>query len=360
MEKLAVVILNYNGRHLLEKFLPSVIAHTPHQVVVADNKSTDDSLSFLTAHFANIRVISLPENYGFAKGYNEALRQIEAQYYVLLNSDIEVTPGWTIPLLNLLEENPKIAACQPKILAYHQKECFEYAGASGGFIDFLGYPFCRGRIFTTIEQDNGQYDNPIPVFWASGAALCIRSSVYHNLGGLDDDFFAHLEEIDLCWRIKRKGMEVYCHPSSVVYHVGGGTLSYGNPQKTYLNFRNSLAMLYKNTDFNTLLWKMPLKLLLDWIASFKFLAEGIFGDFLAVYKAHFHFLKNFGKWQKKRLGVKNKYVQEIYKKSIVIQYYLFKRKNFSSLSIKSTAPDFSCDVNADESPSQKLKPNKSV
>ena len=214
----------------------------------------------------------------------------------------------------------------PKSWAYHQKDKFEYAGAAGGFIDFLGFPFCRGRIFSTVEEDKGQYNDAIPVFWASGACLCIRSSVYHKLGGLDDDFFAHLEEIDLCWRILQADMQVYCQPASVVYHVGGGTLSYGNPRKTYLNFRNSVVMLYKNTPASALWWKMPLKLLLDWVASFKFLADGVGGDFLAVYKAHFHFLKNFRKWQRKKQKVKHKNVKEIYKRSIVVQYYLMGKK----------------------------------
>jgi GT2 family glycosyltransferase len=332
MEKLAVVILNYNGRQLLEKFLPSVIAYTPYQVIVADNHSTDDSVNFLAENFSEIRVISLPENYGFARGYNEALRQIKAEYYILLNSDIEVTPGWIDPMLALLDQNPVIAACQPKILAYHQKSKFEYAGAAGGFIDFLGFPFCRGRIFSTIEEDKGQYDDAIPVFWASGACLCIRSSVYHQLGGLDDDFFAHLEEIDLCWRILQDGLKIYCQPASVVYHVGGGTLSYGHPRKTYLNFRNSVAMLYKNTPTAALFWKMPLKLLLDWVASFKFLSAGGWGDFLAVYKAHFHFLKNFNKWRREKQKVKHKKVKEIYPKSIVVQYYLLGRNTFTKLS----------------------------
>jgi hypothetical protein len=331
MEKLAVVILNYNGRQLLEKFLPSVIAHTPYQIVVADNCSTDDSLSFLAENFSGISTILLSENFGFARGYNEALRQIEAEYYVLLNSDIEVTPGWVEPLLALLEQNPAIAACQPKILAYHQKNKFEYAGAAGGFIDFLGFPFCRGRIFSTIEEDKGQYDDAIPIFWASGACLCIRSTVYHRLGGLDSDFFAHLEEIDLCWRILQEGMEVFCQPSSVVYHVGGGTLSYGHPRKTYLNFRNSVAMLYKNTPSSALRWKMPLKIWFDWIASFKFLSEGSWGDFKAVYRAHFDFFRNLGDWRKKRIKVKKENVKEMHKKSIVVQYYLLGKKHFFKL-----------------------------
>lgn len=332
MEKLAVVILNYNGRHLLEKFLPSVIAHTPYRVVVADNCSTDDSLSFLAGHFPEVSIIALSENFGFARGYNEALKQVvDAEYYILLNSDIEATPAWVEPLLTLLEQNPEIAACQPKILSYHQKNKFEYAGGAGGFIDFLGFPFCRGRIFSTIEDDNGQYDDAVPVFWASGACLCIRSSVYHHLGGLDSDFFAHLEEIDLCWRILQEGWEIYCQPSSVVYHVGGGTLSYGHPRKTYLNFRNSVAMLYKNTASSTLLWKMPLKLIFDWAASFKFLSEGGFGDFKAVYKAHFDFFRNFGSWRKKRKKLKKENVKEMYQKSIVIQYYLLGKKHFFKL-----------------------------
>lgn len=311
--------------------MPSVIQHTFFEIIVADNHSTDDSLSFLEENYPEIRLIALEQNFGFARGYNEALRQVEAEYYILLNSDIEVTPGWVEPLLNLLEQNDAIAACQPKILAYHQKNKFEYAGASGGFIDFLGYPFCRGRIFTDIEEDKGQYDDAIPIFWASGACLCIRSSIFHSVGGLDSDFFAHLEEIDLCWRIWQENLEVYCEPSSVVYHVGGGTLSYGHPRKTYLNFRNSLAMLYKNISTSALFWKMPLKFVLDWIAAFKFLFESGWGDFEAIFRAHFDFFRNLGKWRSKRKKIRKQEVKQMYQKSIVMQYYLRGKKEFSKL-----------------------------
>src|SRR5690606_32957114 len=239
--KVAVVILNFNGAKLLKQFLPSVIKHTPSwcEIIVADNASTDNSLQVMKEYFPHIRIIPLSENTGFAGGYNRALKQVDAEYYVLLNSDIEVTPQWVESVIQFMDANKDVAACQPKILAYHQKNEFEHAGASGGFMDYLGYPFCRGRLFNTLEKDSGQYNQPIEIFWATGACMFIRSNEYHAAGALDEYFFAHMEEIDLCWRLKRKGLRLFCIPQSQVFHVGGGTLHKSNPRKTYLNFRNN-------------------------------------------------------------------------------------------------------------------------
>ncbi len=333
MDKVAVVILNYNGQKLLEKFLPVVIAHTPYPIYVADNQSTDDSVQFLSTHYPQISLIVLSHNFGFSEGYNLALAQVYAEYFILLNSDVEVTLGWVSPLLNLLEQNPDIAACQPKVLSYQHKDYFEYAGAAGGFIDVLGYPFCRGRLFTTLEQDRGQYNKAIPVFWATGACFAIRADVYRELGGFDNDFFAHLEEIDLCWRIYRAGWKVYCEPASVVYHVGGGTLAYHNPRKNYLNFRNSLVMLYKNSPTRELIWKMPLKIVLDWIASLKFLAAGDFSGFKTIYQAQVYFVRRFRYWQKKKrkTPVRSVKILWIYRKLIVFDYFFRKKRIFSRL-----------------------------
>ncbi|MEZ5028863.1 MAG: glycosyltransferase family 2 protein, partial [Ferruginibacter sp.] len=261
----AIVILNWNGKPFLEKFLPSVkvSAYKFKKIIVADNASTDDSVNFLQKVHPEISIIQNESNLGFAKGYNNALKKIEADYYVLLNSDVEVTPGWIEPVISLMETNKAIAACQPKILAYADKETFEYAGASGGWIDKFGYPFMRGRIFDDCEKDNGQYNDVQPCFWASGAAFFVRSSVYHQLGGLDEFFFAHQEEIDFCWRVQLAGHKVYVQPASVVYHVGGGTLPKGNSRKTFLNFRNNLIMLYKNLPTAAALWKLPFRIMLD-------------------------------------------------------------------------------------------------
>src|ERR1700749_3754016 len=254
----SIVILNWNGRKFLEQFLPSVLASTYNnkKIIVADNASTDDSISFLQQSFPSIRIISNPGNEGFAKGYNTALQQIESDYFVLLNSDVEVTPGWIEPIIALMESDRSIAACQPKILAYNNKHQFEYAGASGGWMDNFGYPFSRGRIFDVVEDDNGQYNDAQPCFWASGAALFVKAAVYKELNGLDEYIFAHQEEIDLCWRMQLAGYKVYVQPASIVYHVGGGTLPHGNSRKVFLNFRNNLVMLAKNFTLGTALWKI--------------------------------------------------------------------------------------------------------
>jgi len=297
----AIVILNWNGKRYLEQFLPSVLAsrYSRFEVVVADNASSDDSVAFLRAAYPNVRVLELSENFGFARGYNEALAQVQADYYVLLNSDVEVTPDWIGPVVELLETEPRAAAGQPKLLAFHQRDHFEYAGGAGGWIDTFGYPFSRGRIFDVTERDQGQYDTPQEVFWASGAALFIRASVYHELGGLDPFFFAHQEEIDLCWRLQRAGYRVFCCPQSVVYHVGGGTLPKGNSRKTFLNFRNNHIMLAKNLSPAEAWWRIPFRLMLDQVAALKGLLGGDSGYFIAINRAHFAFYKWLFRKQKK-------------------------------------------------------------
>lgn len=284
----AVVILNWNGRAFLEQFLPNVIAHShPYRVVLADNNSTDDSVSWTKTLFPDLEIVINTENGGFAKGYNDALKQVKADYYVLLNSDVEVSPNWLEPLLSAMQD-PKVAACQPKVLAFHHKDQFEHAGASGGFIDKYHYPFCRGRLLHIVEHDENQYDYPTKVFWTTGACMLIRSEVYHQLEGLDERFFAHMEEIDLCWRIQRAGYELLAIPESVVYHVGGGTLAYQSPRKTFLNFRNSLLMIHKNYPG----WLFPVilrRLCLDGLAGIQFALKGQFKQTVAIIRAHFSF-----------------------------------------------------------------------
>lgn len=289
----AVVILNWNGRKFLEQFLPSVMAstYTNFQVIVADNGSSDDSLAFLRTSYPSIQLIVLDQNYGFAKGYNEALKQVQADYYVLLNSDVEVQPGWIEPMVTLLQRDDSIAACQPKILSYANKNLFEYAGAAGGWLDTCGYPFAKGRVFDICEEDHGQYDQSEPIFWASGAALFIRPTVFHAMHGFDEYFFAHQEEIDLCWRIQLAGHKIYSCPSSVIYHVGGGTLPRGNSRKTYLNFRNNRIMMSKNLPLSRKLWIMPWRNFLDAVSAWKGLLSGDGGYFIAIVRAHMAFVK---------------------------------------------------------------------
>lgn len=287
--KTSVVILNWNGAEMLRRFLPSVIAYSQGEgveICVADNASSDNSCEVIEREFPEVRLIRLSENYGFAEGYNRALQQIDAEYVVLLNSDVEVTSGWLEPMTDYLDKHPQVAACQPKLLSFQEKSCFEYAGAAGGFIDKYGYPFCRGRIFDVVESDRGQYDDIIPVFWATGAALLIRLQVYREVGGLDGRFFAHMEEIDLCWRLRSRGYGIVCLPFSRVYHVGGATLKKENPRKTLLNFRNNLIMLYKNLPENELYRVMRVRLFLDYLAAFVFLLKGDKNNSLAVLRAH--------------------------------------------------------------------------
>lgn len=296
--KVAVVILNWNGEQMLRDFLPSVVAHSvlPESlgeavVYVADNGSTDHSLRLLADSFPSVRTIVFSQNYGFADGYNKAFEPIDAEYAILLNSDVEVTPGWLHPLVQYMDAHPQVAACQPKLMAYHQKDAFEYAGAMGGFIDCYGYPYCRGRIFDTVEKDHGQYDADVPLLWATGACLMVRLAVYKEVGGLDGRFFAHMEEIDLCWRLRCRGYEVRCVASSVVYHVGGATLNAGHPRKTFLNFRNNLLMLYKNLPAGKLRSVLFVRALLDYVAAAMFMLKGEWGSAKAVFRARREYRK---------------------------------------------------------------------
>ena len=331
----AIVILNWNGRKYLEKFLPFVMnsAGPGVAVIVADNASTDDSVAFLTEKYPGVRVIRLKENLGFAGGYNAALKQVDSDYYVLLNSDVEVAPGWVEPAIDMMEKDPSIGACQPKIRMYADRESFEYAGAAGGWLDHLGYPFAKGRIFDVCEKDNGQFDTAEPIFWASGAALFIRARLYHELGGLDGYFFAHQEEIDLCWRMQLAGYTIYSCPDSVVFHVGGGTLPKGNERKVFLNFRNNLIMMAKNLPMGQLLWKMPFRFLLDSISAWKSLFAGEAVYFWAILEAHLAFIKwmIFKRGQsvfpKSRQGV----LMGWYSGSIVWQYFVKGKKTFGEI-----------------------------
>jgi len=333
--KVAVVILNWNGRKYLEKFLPFLMdtRYSNMEVIVADNASTDDSLIFLQQHYPEIRIIINEKNEGFAEGYNLALRQVESEYYVLLNSDVEVEAGWLEPMVALMEANEKIGACQPKLRAYDQREYFEYAGACGGWIDSWGYPFSRGRVFDVCEKDIGQYEDAAPCFWATGAALMIRAQLYHQLGGLDPYFFAHQEEIDLCWRIQRSGHQVYVVPQAVVYHVGGGTLPRGNSMKVYLNFRNNLIMLAKNLPLEQAIIKIPFRFVLDALAAWKGVFEGNGGYFISIAKAHFHFFYwlAFVKKQKSSLSKSTKQLQGKYKGCVIWDYFIHKKRTFSEI-----------------------------
>lgn len=334
----AIVILNWNGAGMMRQYLPTVVKYSRDDadIWVADNASTDNSMRMLEQDFPQVKRLQLDKNYGFAEGYNRALRQIEAKYYVLLNSDVEVTHGWLTPLIEFMDSHEAVAACQPKLLAETDKDRFEYAGASGGFIDRYGYPFCRGRIFDTVEDDNGQYDYQTDVLWATGACLMIRANDYWQAGGLDGRFFAHNEEIDMCWRLRIAGRQVWCVPESRVYHVGGGTLPKGNPMKTFLNFRNNLTMLYKCLPDERLTGVMRMRRLLDYIAAFEMLILGrSFGDFKAVLRAR----RAFRKWkrdfaadraaiQASRRGASD---AECRPYSILWQYYIKGKHTFSEL-----------------------------
>ncbi|NVO10468.1 MAG: glycosyltransferase family 2 protein [Bacteroidales bacterium] len=336
MQKVAVVILNWNGEKFLKKFLPRVVSNTitPNvDVIVADNGSTDESVLYIESNHPNVKVIRLDKNYGFASGYNLALKQVEAEYYVLLNSDVDVPQGWLNPLIQFMDKNPLTAACMPKILDYNNPSHFEYAGAAGGFIDYLGYPFCRGRILSHIEEDNGQYNEPLEVFWASGACLFFRSKAYWEANGLDDDFFAHMEEIDLCWRLINMGYSNYCIPDSKVYHVGGGTLPNNNPRKLYYNYRNSLFMLYKNLPKSKLFTTIFSRLILDGLSAIVYLLSGKFSFFKAVFLAHCNYWKNIGILRKKRKILNLNRVNnssKILHKSVLSNFFLLKRKTFNS------------------------------
>ena len=310
MKKIAVVILNWNGAKLLEQFLPSILAFSDEATIyVADNASTDDSIEVLKNQFSSVKIIQNSGNFGFAKGYNEALKFVEEEYYALVNSDIEVTKNWLTPILELFETQPKTAIIQPKLLDFKRKTHFEYAGGAGGFIDKFGYPFCRGRIFDTVEEDKNQYDDDIEIFWASGACFFIRKEVYRKLNGFDDEFFAHQEEIDLCWRAFNQDYKVKYTSKSIVYHVGGATLNEGNPRKTFLNFRNSLLMLTKNLPKNQLFTIILSRLFLDGLAGIQFIFKGKFKHFWAIIKAHFAFYSLVNQFCRKRTTTqKNHYL----------------------------------------------------
>lgn len=337
MKKIAIVILNWNGAHMMRTYLPTVIKNSPEaEVIIADNASSDDSLKMLASDFPEIRTIVLDKNYGFAEGYNKAFKQVEAEYYLLLNSDVDVPEGWLAPLLDFMESHPEAAACQPKLRAIKDRNSFEYAGAAGGFIDKYGYPFCRGRIFETVEKDHGQYDLNMEILWATGACMMVRSKDYWDAGGLDGRFFAHNEEIDLCWRIRLLGRKIYCVTDSVAFHLGGGTLPKGNPRKTFLNFRNNLTMLYKNLPDSELHHVMRIRFFLDWLAAFQMLILGrSLGDFKAVIQGR----REFNRWKhdfdndRKHIQATRKVnrIPEIFEKSLLWQYYAKGKKLFSQL-----------------------------
>ena len=335
--KVAIVILNFNGKFFLEKFLSNIIAHSlKHEIYIADNNSTDDSLSFLKTNFPEIKIIENKSNFGYAEGYNVALKLIKADYFVLLNNDVEVQAVWIEPVIELMQKDKKIAACQPKLISYNDRRFFEYAGASGGFIDKYCYPFCRGRIFNTLEEDKNQYDNSTEIFWATGACMFIRAEAFWEVNGFDGDYFAHMEEIDLCWRLKNIGYTIYIEPKSVVFHVGGGTLNKVSAKKTFLNFRNNLTTFTKNHPPRFLFFKIFHRMNLDGVAAFKFLFEGQPKHFFAVLKAHYNFYTWLPKTLSKRREAKKhpnfKYsLGKVYNKNIAHEYFLNKTDKFSEL-----------------------------
>ena len=338
MKKTSVVILNWNGAKLLKQFLPTVLMHTQTEdceVVVADNGSSDNSVEVMRQQFPNVKLILLGKNYGFAEGYNKALQQIDSKYIVLLNSDVETSPNWVTPLVEYLERNRDVAAVQPKILSYTNKSMFEYAGAAGGFIDRYGYPFCRGRILHELEEDKGQYDKPMDIFWATGACLCMRRVDYMEAGGLDGDFFAHMEEIDLCWRLLARGKKNVCLPQSKVYHVGGASLDSESPRKVYLNFRNNLLMIYKNATLAQLVEIMSIRLALDLAAASHFMVKGKWKHAKAVGSAYLDFIKMRSAFQEKRRSNMKKTVQtnipQLYKGSMLFDFYFRRKRKFSEI-----------------------------
>ncbi len=338
MINVAIAILNWNGVDYLKKFLPSVIKYSlvdGVKIYIIDNASTDSSIEYIKKNYKNIYLIELDKNYGFAKGYNIGLSKIKANYFLLLNSDVEATKDWLIPLIDLLENDKKIVACQPKILSYADKEKFEYAGAAGGYIDKFGYPFCQGRIFNINETDEGQYNEKKSIFWATGACILIKANIFHEAGGFDNSFFAHMEEIDLCWRLKNIGYKIYYVPDSIIYHLGGGTLPKTNPKKTFLNFRNNYFLLYKNLRFFPFLKIYFARILFDFGSFLLFISEFKLKDAIAIIKAHIAFWFSIKKLTKaKRIfsqRIKNRKHAEIYKKSIVIDFYYKKVRSFKNL-----------------------------
>jgi len=331
--KLAIVILNWNGQKFLEQFLPALIQFSPKysEIIIADNASTDNSIDFLKNNYPFLKIIQNNENGGFSKGYNRALSQIEAKYYCLLNSDVEVTENWVEPIISLLDNVPEVSVVQPKLLSFKHREQFEYAGACGGFIDHLGYPFCRGRVFEHLENDNKQYEEAMEMFWATGAALFVRSSVFHAIKGLDEDFFAHMEEIDFCWRVKNLGYKIMVEPKSVVFHIGGGTLPKNSAKKTYLNFRNNLFLLLKNLPKRRLLPIFMIRFLLDMVAALFFLFQGHWKDTIAVFRAQFSFWRQYGKMKRKRKNINDHVYNQTFQKSVVFEHYIKKKKKFNGI-----------------------------
>jgi GT2 family glycosyltransferase len=333
LSKTSVVILNWNGQKFLQKFLPAIVEYTEDaetQVVIADNGSTDDSVRYLEQNFPHLQLIRFDKNYGFTGGYNRAIAQIQSQYIVLLNSDIEVQSDWLKPLVAQMDSNSNVAACMPKILSLERKTHFEYAGAAGGFIDVLGYPFCRGRVLDHIETDTGQYNTACNVFWASGACMLVRTNVYKDLGGLDNDFFAHMEEIDLCWRMQNAGYKVQCVPASTVYHLGGGTLPNNHPQKLFFNYRNNLLMLYKNFPAQHFYLVLLIRLILDGLSAVVFLLRGKPEFFSAVVRAHRHFFRmRHGKRLYNQSSLKR--LDGVYSKSILFAYFFARKKTFAKI-----------------------------
>lgn len=333
----AVVILNYNGAALLPEYLPSVLQNSPPwaRIIVADNGSTDQSLQLLRSDFPSVEIIDLQYNSGFAQGYNLALQQVAADYFLLLNSDVEVTPQWLEPLFAIMSSSSRIFACQPKILSKREPQYFEYAGAAGGMIDVLGYPFCRGRLFHTTEKDEGQYKEEVTAFWASGACMLVRADLFHSLGGFDGDLFAHMEEIDLCWRAKNAGYHVHYCSESTVYHLGGGTLAYQNPRKTYLNFRNSLIALIKNENPAYLWSNLFIRMCLDGVAGIRFFLQGEWKHLWAVLRAHFYLYANISRLKMKRAYAQKTAVTfqhaERWNGSIVWAYFVKGIRRFSDL-----------------------------
>lgn len=337
--KISVVILNWNGSAFLKRFLPSIVAHSLNDasVIVADNGSSDDSRTIVETFFPSVTYLQIDKNLGFAAGYNKALQQIQTEYFVLVNSDVEVTEGWLDPMLRLMEFDPSIGAIQPKILSLNSPTEFEYAGAAGGFIDMFGYPFCRGRILQEVEKDLGQYDNQMNISWASGACMMVRSSVWQECGGFDADFWAHMEEIDLCWRMQHLGYSVKFCPESIVYHLGGGTLNYNHPMKIHLNFRNNLFLLFKNLPLGQMLFVLPSRMILDGLAAFSFLLKGEFGAFGKVFTAHLKFYTHLPGLTKKRRIItrtsKKDFRSMLVSKSILWNYFILKRRKYSELKL---------------------------
>ena len=331
---ISIVLLNWNGKKLMQKFLPTLIKNSKGvDIYVVDNNSNDDSIRYLQENFNSVKIIHHKQNLGYAKGYNDAIKNINTKYLVLINSDIETTKNWYQPIIDLMEKQIKIAACQPKVLDYNNKNYFEYAGASGGFIDLFGYPFCRGRIFNFLESDKSQYDDDKEVFWATGACLFIKKSSFDEVNGFDEDYFAHQEEIDLCWRLKNKGYKIMVCPKSVVYHVGGGTLEKSSSFKTYLNFRNNLLTLYKNLTRTELIWILPVRFILDGVAGISFLIKkNGFSHLIAVVKAHISFYSKLPKYFIKRKKIKQKAnLTGRLKLIILLKFHLFRIRKFNDL-----------------------------